>query len=132
MGSLWGLQPPGIKLCTIHTITLFKVISWSVLSSPPSLPLAPTSLHFQVSSSVSARSLPHDLRETFQLLSDELLPLSLSSLMGIFRSWVRSVVCRWWIGEPGVFRRKRRAGEMPRHGTLGGTTLICFRYCAFA
>lgn len=126
MGSLWGLQPPGMERCAIHTTTVFKVIAWSVLSSPPSLPLAPTSLHFQVSSSVSARSLPHDLRETFQIFSDELLPLSLSSLMGIFRSWVRFVVCRWWIEEPEVFRRKRKAGEMPRDGALGGTTLICF------
>jgi len=38
MENLWGLQPPGIKLCTIPTITLLKVISWSGLSSPPSLP----------------------------------------------------------------------------------------------
>lgn len=58
------------------------------------------------------------------------LSLYLGSLMGKFRSWVRCVVCWWWIEECRVFKRKRRAREMPRHGGLGGSTFIYFRYCA--
>lgn len=94
-GKLQGLLPPGAMLCSTHTVTVLKVSSWSAVSPPRPLSPAATSLHVQVSRSISARSLPGHLGGNFQFFCRELVPrLDLRFLTSICRSWFAGGVLR--------------------------------------